>query len=320
MMILKEVNQAKFFITYNIIEADKYFSEPLCIITGYGIDLGGGPDRVNFSEIIIPSEIEGVPVKRLENHLNAPLRLGVFLDKNNSDEILEEEDIKEIKIERFVIPDSVTYIKREAFAGEKTMKEVVWPKGMPVTNILVFSYSDIESVIFPEGVTELNTDLFLGCKKLKQVSLPKSLKKIDFRVFYNCRELKRLDLPSGIEEISACALAGTAIEKIVWPENCPQVPSDCFAECKHLKEIVFKGRLESICFLELEANPFVDADAIETINMSDVITTVIVPKSFMKLTKEIKNFIPPLYGTLIERDAKDYVYNEETDEYEYTGN
>ena len=78
-----------------------------------------------------------------------------------------------------VIPDSVTEIRKEAFAD-------CW---------------SLERVVIPDSVTEIPDRAFASCAALAEVRLPANLTRIGAEAFAECYALTALDIPSGVTAI-----------------------------------------------------------------------------------------------------------------------
>lgn len=78
------------------------------------------------------------------------------------------------------VPEGVSAIGAEAFAGNETL----------------------ETVIVPEGVTTIGSKAFSGCKKLHKVELPDSLTSMEKYVFSKCDSLTELTLPVNLSVIA----------------------------------------------------------------------------------------------------------------------
>ena len=83
------------------------------------------------------------------------------------------------KLTHVVIPEGITEIGEQAFAG----------------------CSGIESVEIPEGVTVIRKNAFTRCKSLKTVRLPASLTEIESFAFDKCYHLEDINLSENIRKI-----------------------------------------------------------------------------------------------------------------------
>ncbi len=106
------------------------------------------------SEVIIPEKINEIPVT----------------------EIGEEAFKENKKIEKVVIPSSVTVIRKSAFNGCTSLKTVEFSKGLLSIGTLAFS----------------------SCKLLENLNLPDTLKEIDEFAFSECSSIKRINIPDSV--------------------------------------------------------------------------------------------------------------------------
>jgi len=94
--------------------------------------------------------------------------MSFVINNNILEKYTEEEGITQA-----VIPDSVTYIDDEAFAGCENLKEIILPD--TVKHIGEAAFIDcfsLESLRIPEKCTYLGDDSFAGCYSLKEILIP----------------------------------------------------------------------------------------------------------------------------------------------------
>ena len=104
--------------------------------------------NISATEIVIPSEINGIPVKKIGSE--------AFRDCNSLTSI--------------TIPDSVTYIGVCAFYGCGSLTNITIPNG--VTSIRFYAFygcSSLESIAIPDSVTSIGGSAFSGCHLLQDV-------------------------------------------------------------------------------------------------------------------------------------------------------
>lgn len=152
------------------------------------------------SEIVIPSEYNGLPVSAI-----APY---AFMDCSH--------------ITSITLPDSLVRIGEQAFSGCAGLTEFSLPQG--VTELSVGSFmgcTELRELSFPQGLTAIGDAAFWGCEKLQNTLLPDSLDTIGAGAFYDCRSLTGLTLPAGVAHIGDHAFTGcTGLQTIsVSPEN-----------------------------------------------------------------------------------------------------
>ncbi|MBQ5841791.1 MAG: leucine-rich repeat domain-containing protein [Clostridia bacterium] len=135
--------------------------------------------------VVIPAEIEGLPVRALSAGLSedGSLESGVFEGSN---------------IKSIVFPNTVFSI------GYNTCKDC----------------TALTSVTFAENseLTQIAISAFEGCTALKEIALPNTVTKIQARAFYGCSALTEVDLPDELLKIGGNAFSEcTALKKITIP-------------------------------------------------------------------------------------------------------
>lgn len=97
------------------------------------------------------------------------------------------------KLEKIIIPSSVSYIGKNAFKNCKNLAEVVI-----------------------EGCAVIDDNAFSGCEKLASVT--GNIKQINKGAFLDCASLKSIDL-SSVEIVGEYAFARTGLEEVTLPDN-----------------------------------------------------------------------------------------------------
>ena len=139
--------------------------------------------RGEETELVIPAEIEGLPVTMVEtlNMYSTP-------------------------VERIVLPDSVTEIDMSTFMF-MGLREIELSPNLTIIPEYAFSKcSKLEHIKIPEGVTEIKSEAFSGCTSLASVTLPQSLRRIGAHAFTDCPSLTEITVPE------ACTVAAGAFD------------------------------------------------------------------------------------------------------------
>ena len=120
------------------------------------------------AEIVIPAELDGCPVKTIEQM--------VFNGTN---------------ITSITIPNSVTSISRDAFSGCSKLISVTLSDQLTTIDNYVFSgCSSLSSITIPSSVTTIGESAFNGCSSLKAITIPKNVTAIGNYAFGNCDNVK----------------------------------------------------------------------------------------------------------------------------------
>lgn len=132
------------------------------------------------SEIIIPAEIDGMPVTKI------------------GEKCFEDHE----EIERVILPDTLKVIDYRAFYGCSNLTDMNMPETLEKTGGWVFAHTGFESFTFPEGFTSLGYGTFYGSDNLKTVILPEGVTSIGENTFRMCPKLESVTIPSAEIEIN----------------------------------------------------------------------------------------------------------------------
>lgn len=111
-------------------------------------------------------------------------------------------------LEAVILPDCVTSIENEAFAG----------------------CTSLMSIVIPDSVTTLGSGVFSGCTKLSSVTFGKNLTEIPSSAFLNCTSLPgSIAIPEGITHIRNGAFASSGLKSVTLPSSLTHIASGAFA-------------------------------------------------------------------------------------------
>lgn len=140
---------------------------------------------------------------------------------------------------RVVIPEGVTKIAEEAFAGNEAIDRVILPESLQ--EIGAEAFKDcllLQTVQFPERLCRIGPGAFEHCVKLIRVHLPLGIRKVRERTFRHCLVLKEAGISANIGEIGDSAFYGCeTLAKISFPESLTSIGSMAFYQCSGLKEV-----------------------------------------------------------------------------------
>lgn len=120
------------------------------------------------------------------------------------------------------IPDTVTALAKNAFAGCLLLEHITVPSG--VRHIPDSAFSDCEhlsDVTISDGLELIESAAFIRCKSLHSITLPKTVKKIESMAFYDCASLSEIRFCGTVAEWeSVKRISG-------YTENCPVSSVSC---------------------------------------------------------------------------------------------
>jgi len=141
------------------------------------------------------------------------------------DSCFEEEDFKHC-IEEVTLPDTITSIGEDAFAG----------------------CSLLSAISIPDTVLDIGAFAFKDCKSLCSIKLPSKLTTIKRGTFMFCDSLKEAVLPFGIKEIKEKAFIRCPLESLFIPASIENIEAGAFARCDR-KCIRFNGSINDDWFI-----------------------------------------------------------------------
>lgn len=166
-------------------------------------------------EVIIPKEIDGLPVVSVQKHAFAATDIVVAEVPENVETIGDEafgicEELETIKL-----PKSLKSLGRGVFKGCNKLKRVVFPNGSTQYHVddgILYETKEqalllcppglgMETVSVPVGTKTIASGAFYSNEKLKYVRLPSTLKKIESGAFLFTSELHMIELPPYLDEI-----------------------------------------------------------------------------------------------------------------------
>lgn len=175
-------------------------------------------------EIVVPAEIDGVPVWYIAG--------SVFADSDVTSVVIPE-GVKHIyrgvfqnctSLTSVSLPSTMSYIGEYAFYGCKSLTQITLPKNLSFLGYYAFYNCDaLTAVTIPAGITELYSETFYSCDALTQVILPDGLTEIGSFAFSFCSSLKTITIPQSVttidryafeyvEDLTICGYLGSAAE------------------------------------------------------------------------------------------------------------
>mgnify|MGYP000067240456 CR=1 FL=1 len=134
----------------------------------------------SLSNIVIPKSViclNGNPFSGWEGKLECLSPTFIY-----EDDVLFNKDKSEIisfrnqEMDSYIIPESVTHIRKYAFYGAKHLAKL----------------------FIPDSVVTIGTHAFCGCESLTHLVIPSSVKSIGEGAFYGCSSLDSIFIPKGL--------------------------------------------------------------------------------------------------------------------------
>ena len=178
-------------------------------------------------------------------------------DKYNGKDVVAIDDkafYKNKKIEKVIIPDTVTEMGSAVFKGCKNLKTVQFGENIKIMGGECFKdCKSLKEAILPRGLTELRGETFMGCTSLKTVILPPNITQIKGNTFKNCLSLESILIPDGVTRIAAHAFYGcSSLSYVSVPDSVNEIGSSAFRRCDSLLyiEVPYSASINERAFKE----------------------------------------------------------------------
>ena len=138
------------------------------------------------TDIVIPSEYNGKPVKSISN-----------------------DAFENSRITSVLIPDSVTFIGNNAFSWCKNLASITIPDSVTTIGDYAFdSCKNLASITIPDSVTTIGSYAFYSCESLTSITIPDSVTTIGSYAFYNCESLTSITIPNSVIYMNSKVFSG----------------------------------------------------------------------------------------------------------------
>ena len=224
-------------------------------------------------EVIIPSEINGIKVKKLGDYM--------FCNYHALETVGIPDGVTEIgngvfyqcwNITNIVIPDSVQSIGGEAFLRCNKLTSVIIPDGVTSIGSRAFAWcSGLENIKMPENIQYVGTSAFSGTKWLETlqegliyfgnilyayngeipqgttIEIKDGVTSINEEAFLNQKGLIAIKIPDSVTSIGPYAFSGcTSLNSFSIPENVVSISYSAFENCTSLTNIKIPAKVEYI--------------------------------------------------------------------------
>ena len=218
----------------------------------------------NASEITIPTSFNNKPVTSLGEN---------FLKENT-------------KIEKIIIPGTITKIPNYAFYKCTNLSEVVFNEGLESIGYYAFDGCKLKSLTFPSTCTTIGQGAFEYNRDLKYVYIPRTLSSVGQYAFYalnntSCICLEESSIPSNFGYNWNTSVTYTSCTKVVEGEDFNYVIRlvsgkynviimHLSEETSELESYTFPNKIEGISDIRLGQYLFQNNINIQSVNLTSV--------------------------------------------------
>ena len=180
----------------------------------------------NIEKIDIPSEYNGIPVKKIGNR--------AFY--------------KFTKLRAISIPMGIDTIGEEAFGGCSNLTAVTMPGSIVrICDEAFYNCCNLTSLVIPDSVTSMGSSVFYNCSSLTSIKIPNGVRNIGDGAFYNCYSLTNIEIPDSVTSIGTGAFKYCSrLVSIVIGNSVTSIGNWAFEDCKRLMIMEISDSVKSI--------------------------------------------------------------------------
>ena len=234
-------------------------------------------------DVIIPAEIDGLPVTRIGDRA-----------------------FQQLEIPSAAIPDSVTTIGNYAFYHCQKLNSVTIGNGVTRIGSLAFSGCSLYTVSIPSSITAIGSRAFYECYGLTYISIGSSVIDIGGGAFRSCSSLRAITvdgsnpafsglggvlfnksqttliqypasksggeytIPNGITTIGNAAFRGcSGLSSVIFPNSVINIGGEAFGYCTRLTNIAIPNGVRSIGDSALEG-----CQGLTSVSIPDTVTNI----------------------------------------------
>lgn len=201
------------------------------------------------SNLIIPDEIDGLPVKIIGRKAFCSNGYSDLIESKSIKlpkylEVIDDGAFFKSSIEKISFPETLRIIGNNTFSNSH-LSSVQFNEGLEEIGSGAFSFTHLDEAILPDSLTEIAPDLF-SHSGLSRIHLGANVKIIHESAFYVCSSLKDINLPEGLTHIADYAFFGTDIEDVILPDSLIALGCQVFEECESLETIHIGAKLTDV--------------------------------------------------------------------------
>ena len=145
-----------------------------------------------------------------------------------------------------VIPNGVTTISRDAFAGCISLTSITIPDSVTTIDSTAFERcTGLTSVTIGDEITSIGYGAFGFCGGLTSITIPDSVTNLGGNAFYNCRGLTSVIIGDSIKTLGTYTFEYcTRLTSITLPDSVTAIEFSAFRYCNGLTDVWYTGTEE----------------------------------------------------------------------------
>ncbi len=173
--------------------------------------------------VIIPEEIEGIPVKSIADH--------AFENHTGLQEVILPERLNEIGSYAFACPN---------------LETINLPESLVAIGKAAFKNAKLKEIVIPSNVLHIPEEMCSSNAYLKQVTFNGNVLTIGDYAFRNCSALQKITLPDSLLTLGSGAFYGSGLIKIIIPVSLETISWEAFSGCEDLNVVELSKNTKTI--------------------------------------------------------------------------
>ena len=200
------------------------------------------------TNLVIPSEIEGLPVTEIEAFAFDECAMTSVVIPGSVRRIGGGAFYYCINAKSITIPSSVTSIGYGAFYYCTGLTSLTIPSSVKTLGSQVFAYcKGLKSFTIPNSVTVIPDGAFSACYALESITIPNSVTSIEYSAFSECVALKSVTIPDSVKSIGGYVFERCfALTSANIPNGIKTIESGMFNGCQKLTKVTIPGSVTAI--------------------------------------------------------------------------
>ncbi len=202
--------------------------------------------KTNVKAVVLPNTVTTIQNFAFKGCTVASITFSTSL-KTIGNNAFEGSQLTEV-----VLPDGVESIGNYAFAfsgianRDEKLNRFVMPASVTSVGTNVLAYQrNLTELVLPDNLKMIPENAFYACSNLTAVDLPSQLEEIGSSAFQNAG-LESVTFPSSLKKIGSKGFSGNRFKTLVLPDNITSLGESAFASCTNLQSIAFSNGLTEL--------------------------------------------------------------------------
>ena len=206
----------------------------------------GHSDEIN-AEIVIPANLDGCPVRAIENDAFRNCSSLTSVKIGNAVSSIEDNAFANCKnLANVKMGSKVSRLGQKAFFSCSSLTSITLPSSLGSIGESAFQGSALTSVNIPSSVETIGANAFSGCGSLVSVSLEDDLISIGGYAFANCA-LTSITIPNSVTSIGENAFWGNrSLTTVIFGDGITEIGGSMFRYCSALTSFIIPAGVTSI--------------------------------------------------------------------------